>query len=66
MKYTNVQWSPEIRDWVPVAPRPSRFWSLAENAVGFVLLVVGVVLFIGLMHYLPDSAELAAQMRGAE
>lgn len=62
MKYRPVEWSREARDWVPAKPRPSRFFNLFENALGFVLLVVGLVLFIALMHYLPDSAELAASM----
>lgn len=62
MKYRPVEWSPHAKAWVPARRRPCRFLSLFENALGLVLFVVGLVLFIALMHYLPDSAELAASM----
>ena len=64
MKYRPVEWSESARDFVPVAPRPRRFLNLFENAVGFVLFVVGLVLFIALLHYLPDQAQVAAQLAG--
>lgn len=62
MKYREVTWSQQARDFVPVAPRPRRFFNFFENAVGFVLFVVGLVLFIALLHYLPDSAQIATQL----
>lgn len=62
MKYQHVKWSPEVRDFVPVKRRPSRFMDRFENTVGLILFAVGLVLFVGLMHYLPDSAELAARL----
>lgn len=62
MKYRPVEWSREARDFVPVAPRQRRFLNVFENAVGLVLFVVGLILFIALLHYLPDTAQVATQL----
>ncbi len=55
MKYQNVTWSPAARDFVPVKPRPRKFWAgLLEpvgNVLGTALLFFGIVMLIAILHY---------------
>ncbi len=54
MKYTHVQWSPAARDFVPVKPRPRKFWAgLLEpvgNVLGTAFLFFGIVMLIAICH----------------
>lgn len=65
MKYSHVEWSPELRDFVPVKKRP-KTWSVPDNLFVAILLFIGLVLFVNFMHSVPDAAQIAAaQMQGA-
>ncbi len=54
-KYTHVEWSPAARDFVPVKPRPRKFWAGLLEPVGNVIATAfifsGIIVFVFLMHF---------------